>query len=116
MHEHAQTDKCIKHAKYVRAHQRTKTPTFEVNPSALDVDPDIEEGVDAVQLLFPRKSIFLELLEVGRELHRRDLVHVLLDLVEQIVPSADQAAFVLETKVRHVSVFIRGCSIIRTDR
>ena len=35
---------------------------LEVDPAALDVDPHVKEGVDAVQLVLPRLRLLLKLL------------------------------------------------------
>ncbi len=68
---------------------------LEIDPTALDVDPDVKEGVDAVELVLPRDRFFFEDLVVGRELHRVHGVDVLLELVEQVVPATDELALVL---------------------
>lgn len=40
---------------------------FQVDPAPLDVDPYIEEGHDAVQLVFPAQGVLLENLASRRK-------------------------------------------------
>ena len=71
------------------------TDALEVDPLALDVDPDVEEDVHAVELGLPRARVLLEDLVVRRELHRGERVEVLAALGEDVVPAADEARLVL---------------------
>ncbi|KAH9392991.1 hypothetical protein TYRP_006090 [Tyrophagus putrescentiae] len=65
---------------------------LQVDPPGLHVDPHVEDGVDAIQLLLPAEGVLLKFAVVGRELHRRDRVDVLLHLREEVVPAANDAA------------------------
>ena len=42
---------------------------FQIDPPTLDVNPDIKEGVDPVQPVFPGHCNILKHLEVGGQLH-----------------------------------------------
>lgn len=44
----------------------TSKDTLQVDPSPLDIDPDIKECHDTVQLVFPAKGIFLKHLKFKR--------------------------------------------------
>ena len=68
---------------------------LEVHPLALHIDPDIEEDVDAVELVFPRRRLLLELFVVRRVSHGLQRVQVITALGEQIVPATNEPAFVL---------------------
>ena len=69
--------------------------SFEIHPSTLHVDPDVEQSVDSVEFVFPRECFFFEDFVVRGQLHCVDWVDVLFEFVEQVVPAADQFAFVL---------------------
>ncbi|KAH6607744.1 hypothetical protein Trco_004057 [Trichoderma cornu-damae] len=68
---------------------------LQVNPLALHVDPDVEEDVDAIQLVLPGHGVLLEFLVVGRVLHGLERVQVLAALGEEVVPATDKPALVL---------------------
>ena len=68
--------------------------TFQIDPLALDIDPDIEQYMDAVEFVFPRSSLLLELLEVRRMPHLLKAIEVFTALSEQLVPTLDKFALV----------------------
>ncbi len=68
---------------------------LEVDPLSLDVDPHIKERMHTVQLVLPAGRLLLKHAIVRRTLHGSELVDVLLDLVEQVVPPLDQLCLVL---------------------
>ena len=68
---------------------------LQVDPPPLDIYPDIKEGIDPVQSVFPSHGIVLKHLEVGGQLHGGHGVDVFFDLVEEVVPATDQATLVL---------------------
>ena len=68
---------------------------FQVHPSALHVDPHVEQVVDLVEAVLPGHGIILKHLEVRRQLHGCHRVDVLLDLGEEVVPATDDLALVL---------------------
>lgn len=69
---------------------------LKVDPLALHINPDIaKERVDGVELLVPGRRLLLKHLEVGRHLHLREVVDVVLGLCEEVVPAADQLGLVL---------------------
>ena len=74
---------------------RSSEDALQIDPAPLHINPDVKQSIDAVQLVFPSKRLFLKLLVVRRELHGSHAVNVLLDLVKKVIPSSDQAALVL---------------------
>ena len=68
---------------------------LQIDPSPLNVDPHIKESIDPVQSIFPGHGVVFKHLEVGRELHCGHGIDVLLDLVEEIIPAADETTLVL---------------------
>ena len=68
---------------------------LQVHPPTLDVYPHVKQRVYPVQPVLPGEGVVLKHLEVGRELHGRHGVDVLLDLCEEVVPASYDAAFVL---------------------
>ena len=74
---------------------RARENAVQVHPPPLHVNPDVKDGIHAVELVLPAERLLLELLVVGRELHGRHAVHVLAQLAEQLVPAADQLALAL---------------------
>mmetsp|Transcript_10644 Transcript_10644/g.10731 ORF Transcript_10644/g.10731 Transcript_10644/m.10731 type:complete len:340 (-) Transcript_10644:4108-5127(-) len=67
-----------------------KEDAFQVHVAPLHIDPVVEDDADLLQTLIPRDDLLLEHFVVGRHLHGLDVVDVLVDLLEQLVPPSDQ--------------------------
>lgn len=59
----------------------------------MHVDPVVEDDLDLLESSRPGLNLLLEHLVVRRHLHRVDVVHVLVTLFKQVVPSSDQLGF-----------------------
>ncbi len=82
---------------------------FKVNPLPLHINPDIEEDVDTIQLLFPGRGVLLKYCMsaqlgddvktptsvVRREFHGLQRVEVLSTFVEQLIPTTDRKQSIL---------------------
>lgn len=68
---------------------------LQVDPPPLNINPHVEEGIDPVEPVLPGHGVIFKHFEVGRELHGGHRVDVLLDLVEEVVPTSDKAALIL---------------------
>ena len=68
---------------------------LKVDPPPLNVNPYVKEVIDPVQSVLPGHSIVLKHLEVGGQLHGGHGVDMFFDLVEKVIPAADETTLVL---------------------
>ena len=73
----------------------TSEHAFKVNPLSLDINPNIEEDMNSVQLILPRRSLLFELFVVRGMPHSLQRVQVLTALGKQVIEAADKTTLVL---------------------
>jgi len=69
--------------------------TLEVDISSLDIDPVVKDNSNSLQFLIPRNDFLLKYFVVRRHFHGGNVVDVLVNLNEQIIPSSDESALAL---------------------
>lgn len=57
--------------------QEEEKTNLQINPTSLDINPNIEKGTNPVELVVPRCSLFFEDLEEWRHFHSRNTVEML---------------------------------------
>lgn len=74
---------------------RTEEDALQVHPTALNINPCVEGELHLLELLIPLPYIRLEGLVVRGHLHGGEVLEILIQLSEEVVPASDQLAFAL---------------------